>query len=99
MQERILKTLVQLGRGIKVCGAYSFRQRERIVLLNVPSLFEVDFVACDGNDNVVRGMVLELLDPLVRLLEGREVTLLASALDKDTDPPTGLASVVTEFGC
>ena len=42
---------------------------------------------------------LELLDPLVRLLEGREVTLLASALDKDTDPPTGLASVVTEFGC
>ena len=42
---------------------------------------------------------LELLDPLVRLREGLEVTLLASALDKDTDPPTGLASVVTEFGC
>ena len=42
---------------------------------------------------------LELLDPLVRFRERLEVTLLASAVDKDTDPPTGLASVVTKLGC
>ena len=42
---------------------------------------------------------LELLDPLVGLCLRLKVTLLASAVDKDTDPPTGLASVVTKLGC
>ena len=41
---------------------------------------------------------LELLYPLVRLCLRLEVTLLASAVDKDTDPPTGVALVVAEFG-
>ena len=41
---------------------------------------------------------LEFLYPLVRLCLRLEVTLLASAVDKDTDPPTGVALVVAEFG-
>ena len=88
-----------MGGRVKVKGC--LEQTNRSLLGDAVCPDEVEFFLAweHGPEAGHTACALEFLDPLVRLRERLEVTLFASAVDKDTDPPTGIASIVTKFGC